>query len=185
MFECVLRNENHHKHPRNPYQKNKKGKKRKKNSWAVKQASQTATDLQNGLCSGGVCGAWLTPPTLVRPCVLSHVWLFATPWTIARQAPLSIGLPRQEYWNELSFPPPGDLPDPGIEPVSPTPPALAGRFFTIESPGKLGSVSDEQNSHSANITTILHSWWAHLMQKAVENISVSLDPYWLDKAPLA
>ena len=57
----------------------------------------------------------------------SQVRLFVTPWTIARQAPLSMGFPRQEYWSGLSFPPPTDLPDPGIEPTSLT---LAGRFFT-------------------------------------------------------
>ena len=46
-------------------------------------------------------------------CVLScsHVRLFATPWTIARQAPLSMGFPRQEYWSRLPFPTPGDLPN--------------------------------------------------------------------------
>ena len=49
---------------------------------------------------------------------------FVTPWTVAHQAPLSMGFPRQEYWSGLPFPPPGDLPDPGIEPGSP---ALAGR----------------------------------------------------------
>ena len=43
----------------------------------------------------------------------------ATPWTVARQAPLSMGFPRQEYWSGLSCPPPGDLPNPGIEPLSP------------------------------------------------------------------
>ena len=43
----------------------------------------------------------------------------ATPWTVARQAPLSMGFPKQEYWSRLPFPPPGDLPDPGIKPVSP------------------------------------------------------------------
>ena len=43
---------------------------------------------------------------------------FATPWTVAHQAPLSMGFSRQEYWSGLSFPPPGDLPDPGIEPTS-------------------------------------------------------------------
>ena len=51
--------------------------------------------------------------------LLSRVQLFVTPWTVARQAPLSMGFPRQEYWNGLQFPPPGDLPDPGIETVSP------------------------------------------------------------------
>ena len=64
---------------------------------------------------------------------LSHVRLFATPWTIACQAPLSMGFPRQEYWSGLPFPSPGDLPDPGIEYVSPT---LAGGFYTTESPGE-------------------------------------------------
>ena len=64
--------------------------------------------------------------------------LFATPWTVARQAPLSVEFRRQAYWSGLSFPPPGDLPDPGIEPTSPASPALAGRFFTTEPPGKPG-----------------------------------------------
>ena len=59
-----------------------------------------------------------------------------TPWTVACQAPLSMEFPRQEHWNELTFPSPGDLPNPGTEPVSPVAPALAGRFFTSESPGK-------------------------------------------------
>ena len=55
---------------------------------------------------------------------VSHVQLFVTPWTIARQAPLSMGFPRQECWNGLPSPPPGDLFGPGIEPVSPVSPAL-------------------------------------------------------------
>ena len=54
-----------------------------------------------------------------------------TLWTVALQAPLSMGFSRQEYWNELPFPPPGDRPDPGIELTSLLSPALAGRFFTI------------------------------------------------------
>ena len=49
----------------------------------------------------------------------SHVRLFVTPWTVARQAPLSMEFSGQEYWSGLSFPSPGDLPDPGIEPGSP------------------------------------------------------------------
>ena len=57
---------------------------------------------------------------------------FVTPWTVAHQAPLSSGFPRQEYWSGLPFPFPGDLPDLGIEPVFP---ALAGRFCTTEPPG--------------------------------------------------
>ena len=60
----------------------------------------------------------------------SHVRLFATPWTVARQAPLSMGFSRQEYWSGLPCPPPGDLPDLGIEPVPLMSPELAGGFFT-------------------------------------------------------
>ena len=57
---------------------------------------------------------------------LSRVLLFATPWTVTYQAPLSMGFSRQEYWSGLPFPSPGDLPDPGIKPGSP-----ADRHFTI------------------------------------------------------
>ena len=57
---------------------------------------------------------------------------FATPPTVAHQAPLSMGFPKQEHWSGLPFPFPGDLPDPGIEPMSP---ALAGGVFTAEPPG--------------------------------------------------
>ena len=68
-------------------------------------------------------------------CVLSHVWLFVTPWTVAHQAPPSILLriSQQEHWSGLPFPPPGNLPDSGIEPRSP---ALPGGFFTTKPPGK-------------------------------------------------
>ena len=61
---------------------------------------------------------------------------FATSWTAAHQAPLSRGFLRQEYWSELPFPSPGDLPDPEIEPA---PPASADGFFTTEPPGKPSS----------------------------------------------
>ena len=68
--------------------------------------------------------------------MLSCVRLFGTLWTVACQAPLSMGFSRQEYWSELPFPSPGDLANPGIEPTSLASPALAGRFFTTASPGK-------------------------------------------------
>ena len=64
---------------------------------------------------------------------LSHIRLFVTPWTVARQAPLCIGFSRQEYWRGLPFASPGNLPDPGIKPESPS---LAGGVLTAESPGK-------------------------------------------------
>ena len=68
--------------------------------------------------------------------VLSCVQLFITPWTVALQAPLSLGFPRQEYWSGLPLPSPGDLPDPGIEPAFLASSALAGGFFTTEPSGK-------------------------------------------------
>ena len=62
------------------------------------------------------------------------------PWTVAHQAPLSLGFPRQEYWSGLPCPPPGDLPDPGIEPSSHTSPALAGGFFTTSTTWKPSNI---------------------------------------------
>ena len=66
--------------------------------------------------------------------LLSHVRLFVIPWTVAPQAPLSMGFPRQEYWSELPVPSPGDLPNPGIKTASPVSPALEGKFFTTVPP---------------------------------------------------
>ena len=62
---------------------------------------------------------------------LSRVQLLGTPWTVAHQAPPSMGFSRQEYWNELPFPSPGDLSDPGIKPRSPALQADAGRRFNL------------------------------------------------------
>ena len=82
----------------------------------------------------------ISPPSEQRavmcPQWLSRIWLSATPWTVARQAPLSTGFPRQEHWNGLPFLPPGDLPHPGIKPASPASPELADRFFTTAPPEK-------------------------------------------------
>ena len=77
--------------------------------------------------------------TYLYLCMLScfsHVQVFVTLWTIACQAPLFMGFSRQEYWSALPFPPPLDLPDPGIEPLSPVSSALTSRFFTTEPSGK-------------------------------------------------
>ena len=65
--------------------------------------------------------------------MVSCVWLSATSWTVAGQAPLSVGFYRQEYWSGLPFPSPGDLPDPEIKLASFVSPALAGGFFTTSS----------------------------------------------------
>jgi len=66
-------------------------------------------------------------------CKLSWVQLCATPWSVAHQAPLSMGFSRQEHWSGLPWPHPGDLPEPGIQLTSPVSPALAGGFFTTSS----------------------------------------------------
>ena len=77
-------------------------------------------------------------------CVRVHtqLWTESIPWTAARQAPLSMGFSRLEGWSGLPFPSPGDIPDPGIKPVSPT---LAGGFFTAEPPGKPNDVFNTFN----------------------------------------
>ena len=72
----------------------------------------------------------------VCACAFSHVWLFATLWTEAGQAPLSMGFSRQKYWSRLPCPTPEDLPGPEAETVSPVSPASAARFFTIVPRGK-------------------------------------------------
>ena len=82
----------------------------------------------NSSCSKDMNSLWW----LLQACMLScfsHVWLFVTLWTVARKAPLSMGFSRQEYWSGLPCPPPGDLPDPGIEPMSLASSALVGKFL--------------------------------------------------------
>ena len=78
----------------------------------------------------------------------SHVQLFATPLTIAHQAPLSMAFSKQEYWSRLPFPTIGYLPDLGIKPASSAFPALAGRFFTNEPPGKRIFISVSMFMHA-------------------------------------
>ena len=72
---------------------------------------------------------------------LSRVWLFSTLWTVAHQAPLSMGFSRHEYWSGLPFPPPENLPNQGIEPTSHMSPALAGSFFTTSATREVSSLS--------------------------------------------
>ena len=74
----------------------------------------------------------------VKEKLLSRVRLFATPWTVAYQAPQSMEFSRQEYWSGLSFPSPGDLPNPGIKPGSPS---LQADALLSEPPGKLAGSS--------------------------------------------
>ena len=108
----------------------------------------TCWDLENAMV-GGMSGLQrCLCPDPWNPCPHNLPWwrrlycccsvaesclTLVTPWTAAHQAPLSMGFSRQEYWSGLPFPPPGNLPNPGIKPTSP---ALAGGCFTTELPGK-------------------------------------------------
>ena len=108
----------------------------------VQDSAWIFTPLQDALSCLPWTSAQTSPPQglffLLCVCVCTHMLspllLFATLWTVACQASLSLGLSRQEYWNGLPFPPPGHLPDPGIEPVSLMSPALQllkGKYFLI------------------------------------------------------
>ena len=91
---------------------------------AVSNCGTSAQSLISSLASVCVCVCYS----------LNHAQLFATPWTVAHQSPLSMGFSRQEYWSGFPFPPPGDLANPRIEPKSP---ALQADSFLSEPPGKL------------------------------------------------
>ena len=97
---------------------------------------------------------WEQPLWRQCGCMLSHfsrVQLFSTPWTVAYQAPLSMGFSRQEYWSGLPSPPPGDLPHSGIEPASLMFPALEGRFFATSTTWEVcpGSLNNENGNKIA------------------------------------
>ena len=99
--------------------------------------------------------------------LLSHVRLFVTPWTAARQAPLSLGFSRQEYWSGLPCPPPGDLPNPGIEPRSP---ALQVDSLPTELPGKPIIHNKTRKSSQENACLRLYQElqsWNSLIQSTV------------------
>ena len=89
-------------------------------------------------------------------CMLSHftrVWLFVTLWTAARQSPLSMGFSRQEYWSGLPFPPPGYLPNPGTQPMSPASPALQADSLPLSHWGSPNQLID-------SIQALSKSWQA-------------------------
>ena len=83
---------------------------------------------------------------------LSCVRLFETLWTVAHQFPLPMGFPRQEYWSVLTCPPPGDLPNTGIEPASLTSLALTGGFFTTSTTWELHTQHGKNNNHTGIVT---------------------------------
>ena len=105
--------------------------------WTLSTPHRSLGTIWNNLLPlSHYAGHHLSCIILDRACVctqsLSRVRLFATPWTVAHQAPLSMDFPRQEYWSGLPSPSPGDLLNPGIEPGSP---ALVGRFLTLNHQG--------------------------------------------------
>ena len=110
------------------YQKNKWPNQKKKQAKELISPKNTYRWLINHM------KRWSTSLIIREVELLSHVWLFATQWTVAYKAPLSMEFSRQEYWSGLPFPSPGDLPHPGIEPRSP---ALQADTLPPEPPGKL------------------------------------------------
>ena len=96
--------------------------------------------------------------------LLSPIRLFATPWTVALQTPLSMGVFRQEYWSELLFPSPGDLPDPGIEPRLPK---LQVDSLPSEPPGKLRVTTCERARALSPLAGALGSGY-HVQPRAEE-----------------
>ena len=136
--------------------------------------------------------------TLYSVCMLSHVshgQLVVTLWTVAHQAPLSMRFSRQEYCSGLPFPPPGNCPNPGIEPTSRMFPTLAGRFFTTSATWEatLYSTGTEKSQslvedaytwqYTANAWTNVyeHDWtWTHVTSVKVLNLKVPLRGiYWI------
>ena len=121
--------------------------------------------------AGGVCA--------VRAQLLSRVWLFATLWTRARQAPLSMGFSRQEYWGGLPCSPPRDLPNPGMEPTSLMSPSLAGGCFAT-------SATWEALQVRVAINCVTHTHTdtrTRMPQRALLSIYLSKLPLMLEAAP--
>ena len=117
-------------------------------------------------------------------CVFSSDLLFASLWTAAHPAPLSVEFSRQEHWSRLPFPTPGDLPDPEIKHTSPVPPALAGRFFTTAPPGCPLQIA-KRWTYSAGITQVhckLWKWPGSPLQPLPPPSAISTDAIHLGKA---
>ena len=113
--------------------------------------------------------------------MLSHIRLFVTPWTVAHQAPLSMKYSRQEYWSGLPFPSPGDLPNPGIEPGSPT---LRADALLSEPPGNqnlwdtakavLGGKFIAIQSHNCNKSKTTIQGCIYIKKQEIDNLTLHL-----------
>ena len=98
---------------------------------------------------------------------LSRVQLLATPWTVAYQAPPSMGFSRQEYWSGVPFPSPGDLSNPRIKPASPS---FQADALTAEPPGDPGSIPGSGRLAGEGIDYPLQYSWASLVAQLVKNL---------------
>ena len=103
--------------------------------------------------------------------MLSGVWVCATLWTATHQAPLSMGFSRQEHWSGLPYPPPGDLPDPWVEPGSLTTPPLISGFFTTSATCQIIAFYTLNNLHFCQLWNVCDPW-----MKALAGIFVYLVP---------
>ena len=111
---------------------------------------------------------------IICACMLSHFSLFrffVTLWTVAHQAPRSMGFPRQEYWSGLPFPPPGDLPDPGTERTSPASPALQADSLSTEPPGKLLIVAKNRRLTPEESSVCISDIFGHSCRLCVFHIT--------------
>ena len=113
--------------------------------------------------------------------MLSHSVVFdsfVTPWTVAHQAPLSMGFSKQEYWSGLPCSLPGDLPEPGIDTPSPVSPALAGGLLTAEPPGKpISSATPAIDCPALGARRALPSWELPLLG---DSFSSAVESRWAD-----
>ena len=125
--------------------------------------------LNTQSCTGQVP----TTNTCVCAQSLSHVSLFVSSWTAAHQLPPPLEFSKPEHWSGLPFPVPGDLSDLGIEPASPVSPALAGRCFTTEPPGKPSQLEESQNF-------FLHLLWFDFFFFKLKIIHIS-QAFWCGK----
>ena len=107
---------------------------------------------------------------------LSRVRLFATPWTVAYEAPPSRGFSRQEYWSGSPFPSPGDLPDPGIKPSSPT---LEADALTSEPPGKPKTIYQDKDNDYIYTQNDSISMGEGVSQKENEDYCVVMDMFYI------
>ena len=141
--------------------------------WVSPQTSTTEPSLWSlhaatRMPVSGNYWAWVPASSREPVCVLSHVQLFKTPWTVIRQAPLSIEFPRQEHWSGLTFPSPRDLHDAGVKPASLVSPAVAGRFFTPGTTWEAHVLQPKMPHHTAETSCASTTTWHSQMNECLK-----------------